>query len=214
MTSRFPQVDTTAAGIVESVLAAPPTLGAGRLVCVDGPAGSGKTTLASALNRGFRDGLRRPGDPASAAHVRLVHMDNLYDGWAGLSAGMATMTSSVIGPLRTGSPGRYRRFDWHRMELAEERVVPPCDVLVVEGVGSGGPRHGGYDDVVTCLVWVDTPSDVRLERGLLRDGADALDHLVAWREQEAAMFARERTRERADVVVDGASGRLVSTPSA
>jgi len=211
VTSRFPLLDATAAGIVASVLAAPPTLGAGRLVCVDGPSGSGKTTLAAALNRGFRDVLRRPGEPASAAHVRLLHMDNLYDGWAGLAAGMATVTSSVVAPLRSGRPGRYRRYDWHRMQFAEERVVPPADVLVVEGVGSAGP---GFYDVITCLVWVDTPSDVRLERGLLRDGVGASDHLRAWREQEAAMFARERTWERADVVVDGASGRLVSTPTA
>ena len=39
----------TAAVVVAWVLAAEPTLGKGRLVCVDGPAGAGKTTLADAL---------------------------------------------------------------------------------------------------------------------------------------------------------------------
>jgi uridine kinase len=211
VTARFAAVDATAAGLVDAVLASPATLGAGRLVCVDGPAGSGKTTLAAALLRGFRDALRAPGEPASVAHVRVVHMDNVYDGWAGLAAGMATVAASVIEPLRTGGPGRYRRYDWHRAAFAEERVVPPCDVLVVEGVGSG---CAAYHDAVTCLVWVETPVDVRTGRGLARDGLDQQAHWRAWQRQEAAVFDRERTLERADVVVDGTSGGFVIRPTA
>jgi uridine kinase len=194
--SRFPAVDRLAAAVVESVLAQPPTLGRGRLVCVDGPAGSGKTTLAAALRRAARDAL-----PAGGS-VAVVHMDNLYAGWGGLEAGIATLTTAVLGPLRTGGPGRYRRFDWHAMAFAEERVVHPVNVLVVEGVGSAAAAAG---DVVTCVVWVEAPPDVRLERGLARDGAPLRDHWLAWRAAEDAVFARERTRERADVVVDGVS---------
>jgi uridine kinase len=193
-------VEDTARGLVRTVLDSPPSLGEGRLVCVDGPAGAGKSTLAAALDRGFRDALRAPGAAAERAHVRLLHMDNVYDGWSGLDAGMATMADDVVAPLRSGRPGRYRRYDWHRSAFAEERVVEPCQVLVVEGVGSG---NAAYDDAVTLLVWVDTPADVRLERGLARDGEPLRDHWLRWRDQEDAMFARHRTRERADVVVDG-----------
>jgi dephospho-CoA kinase len=78
----------------------------------------------------------------------------------------------------------------------------------VEGVGSGG-RADGYAAAVTCLVWVEAASDVRTERGLRRDGEDQTEHWLAWQRQEARMFARERIRERADVVVDGGSGRVV-----
>jgi uridine kinase len=185
---------SVAARIVASVLELPPTLGTGRLVCVDGPAGSGKTTLAAALDRGFRDAL------APGGRVRVVHMDDVYDGWAGLTSGMATVAGSIVGPLRAGRPGGYRRYDWHRATFAERVVVEPGDVLVVEGVGSGG---SAYDDVITCLVWVDTPSDVRLSRGLARDGEQLRAHWSTWRTREDAMFARERTRERADLVVEG-----------
>lgn len=190
-----------AALLLEVAESRPPTLGAGRLVCVDGPAGSGKTTLAAALNRGFRDALRSPGAAADRTDVRLLHMDNLFQGWSGLEAGMATLADDVVAPLRSGRAGRYRRYDWHRSELAEERTVEPCRVLVVEGVGSG---NAAYADAVTLLVWVDTPSDVRLQRGLERDGEQMREHWLRWRVQEDAMFARHRTRERADVVVDGA----------
>jgi uridine kinase len=206
VTARLPSVDATAADLAAVVLRSPPTLGSGRLVCVDGPAGSGKTTLAAALNRSFRDALRGVGSPAS--RVRIVHMDSVYDGWAGLGAGMDTVASSVVRPLRAGLPGSYRRYDWHRSAYAEERVVTPCDVLLVEGVGSGG-RLDGYADAVTCLVWVATPPDVRLDRGLQRDGERQRQDWLAWQRQEADMFVRERIRERADVVVDGTTGRVV-----
>ena len=196
MIARYPAVDGIAAEVIESVLAHAPTLGRGRLVCVDGPAGSGKTTLGAALRRAARDLLAADGT------VALVHMDNVYAGWGGLETGMATVTTSVVEPLRHGRPGRYRRFDWHAMAFAEEHVVNPVDVLVVEGVGSGA---AAYDDAITCLVWVETPADVRLDRGLARDGERLRNHWLVWREAEDAMFARERTRDRADVVVDGVS---------
>lgn len=205
MTASLRHLDGVVSTVVASVLAAPPTLGAGRLVCVDGPAGSGKTTLAAALDRGFREALPPPGTPAEPARVRTLHMDDVYDGWAGLAAGMATVASSVVAPLSTGEPGRYRRYDWHRMAFAEEHTVPPCDVLVVEGVGSGG---SAYDAAITCLVWVEAPSDVRLRRGLDRDGEQTRAQWLAWCDQEEAMFAGERTRERADLVVDGRTGDL------
>jgi uridine kinase len=202
VTSRFPVLDDTADRIAGAVLAQPPTLGSGRLVCVDGPAGSGKTTLAAALRRRLRDRLRS--GHSGAAEVRMVHMDDVYEGWAGLASGIATVAESVVGPLRCGRPGTYRRYDWHDGRFAEERLVEPCAVLLVEGVGAGA---SAYADAITCLVWVEAPSDVRLSRGLARDGADLREHWVAWRAQEEAMFARERTRERADAVVDGL-GRL------
>jgi uridine kinase len=190
-----PGLDAAGAAVAERVLASPATLGAGRLVCVDGPSGSGKTTLAAAVVRHL----------GGAARVRVLHMDDVYDGWAGLAAGMATVATSVVAPLADGRAGHYRRYDWHRGVFAEEHVVEPCDVLVVEGVGAG---QASYAAGTTCLVWVEAPSAVRLARGLARDGDAAREALTAWRALEQEMFARERTRRRADLVVDGLSGAV------
>ncbi len=174
----------------------PPTLGASRLVCVDGPAGSGKTTFAALLaEEAQRRGLG----------VAVVHLDDVYAGWSGLPAAGERIGRLVVDPLAAGRPGRYPRYDWERECWAEERTVPVTDLVLVEGVGSG---HLGYARRITVLVWVEVPADLRLRRGLLRDGADLEPLWRTWMAQEQQLLARERTRDRADVCVDGATGEL------
>ena len=143
---------------------------------------------------------------STVLEAELLHMDDVYDGWRGLATGMTTVSASVVEPLRAGRVGRYRRFDWHRNAFAEDHTVRPVDVLVVEGVGSGG---SSYADATSLLVWVAAPPVVRLRRGLERDGEQLRDHWLAWRDVEESLFTRERTRERADVVVDGVTGAIV-----
>ncbi|HSJ21606.1 MAG TPA: 4-amino-4-deoxy-L-arabinose transferase [Nocardioidaceae bacterium] len=167
-----------------------PTLGGGRLVCVDGPAGSGKSTLGEAIC----DLAAETGTSA------LVHLDDLLDGWDGLSQVAETLHRDVLGPLTEGRSGRYRRYDWHFARFAEEHRVDPVDLLVVDGVGSGA---SAYSSLVTTLVWVDAPAELRLARGIARDGEALRREWVRWMRAEEALFGRERTRERADAIVDG-----------
>lgn len=158
------------------------TLGAGRLICIDGPAGAGKTTLAAQV-----------AELASAA--RIVHMDDLYEGWGGLPT-IAVQLAGLLGPLAEGRPGSYRRYDWLRGEYAETVTVEPTPLLVLEGVGSGSSETAGLASV---LVWLDAAYDVRMRRGIERDGDAFAPYWGAWAAAEAEHFARERTRERADL---------------
>jgi uridine kinase len=185
-----------AALVARTTAQRPATLGQGRLVCVDGPTGSGKTTLAAEVAR------------AAAGSVAVVHVDDLLAGWSGLPAVAGTLRRAVLEPLSQGLPGRYRRYDWHEGRFAEERGVEPVDLLVVEGVGAGDSSCAAW---ITTLVWMDAPPDLRLERSVSRDGERLREHLQAWMRDEAALFARERTSERADVVVHraGTSGQSV-----
>jgi uridine kinase len=168
----------------------PPSLGNGRLVCVDGAAGSGKSTLGMAV----RDLAAEQGTSG------LVQSDDLLDGWGGLHAAGATLHRHVLAPLYEGRPGRYRRYDWHAGRFAEEVTVEPVDLLVVEGVGSW---RASYASLVTALVWVDAPADLRLARGIERDGEALRPQWEQWMVDEEHLFRRERTREHADLVVDG-----------
>lgn len=178
-----------AARVIALVRAREPSLGVGRLVCVDGPAGSGKTTLAAEI-------------AALSGDAPVVHMDDLYQGWSGL-AGVDRQLESLLRPLAEGMPGSYRRWDWPSSTWAETVTVPPAALLVLEGVGSGA---SAYADLVTVLTWVEVPAELRMARGLERDGADAAEHWRQWALDEQALFARERTRQRADLLLDGRVG--------
>jgi len=163
-----------------------PTLGEGRLVCFDGPAGSGKTTWAAAI------GQLAPGSLG-------IHMDDLFPGWSGLPL-VDEQLHHLLTPLAEGRPGGYRRYDWLAGEFAETVRVDPVPLLLLEGVGSGASRFGPLQ---TALVWVEAPHDERMRRGIERDGDAFAPYWEQWATDEGELFARERTRERADVVVDG-----------
>ena len=174
--------------LAAAVRAAGPRLGRTRLVCVDGPAGSGKTTLAGMLAAAL--------GPATA----VLHMDDLYAGWTLTGAG-ARLAAGVLRPLAEQRAGAYHRYDWHAGRFAEAATpVPVREVLVVEGCGSA---QRDVDPWAVLRVWVEAPAGLRLARGLARDGAAAEPHWRRWQRSEQEWFAADRTRERADVLVDG-----------
>jgi hypothetical protein len=76
-------VSVPSPALVEQVLAlvaaGPARLSGGRLLCVDGPAGSGKTTLGAAVQ-----------DTTGAT---VVHLDELLDGWTG---GLPKVVDAVV----------------------------------------------------------------------------------------------------------------------
>ena len=182
-------IDTFAA-LAARVLAAPARLGAVRLVCIDGPAGSGKTTFAGRLTDALGDG------------AGLVHLEDLYAGWT-LTGAVARLSAGVLRPLAEGRAGSHARYDWAAGRFADEPVsVAVPRVLVVEGCGSS-PR--ALDPWTTLRVWVEAPAELRLSRGLARDGDELAAHWRRWQESEAAHFAAEDTRARADLRVDGAA---------
>ncbi|WP_234417568.1 uridine kinase [Miniimonas sp. S16] len=161
-----------------------------RLVCVDGLAGAGKTTLAERLREAWAD---------AGADVAVVHLDDLYEGWTGLLDVGQTVLREVVDPLAAGRDGQARRWDWIEGGWRGHVRVPRCAVVILEGCGSA-PR--GVDDVAALVVRVVAPDDVRLARGIARDG-EALE--ASWRAfmaDEATLEAREGTTARADVVLD------------
>jgi uridine kinase len=179
-------------GLLDRVQAAPARLGRIRLISVDGPAGSGKSTLAARLAaRAEARGLK----------VLVLHMDDLYDGWDGATRGFGLLRDHVLSRLAEGSEGRYRRYDWNLGTYAERHVVPvSMDLLIVEGVTAA---DRGAEPWPSLRIWIETSNDVRLDRGIDRDGEALRDRWLDWMRWERDHFAAENTRERADVIVDG-----------
>ena len=156
---------------------------------VDGPAGSGKTTFASRL-------------AAAAGDVQVLHMDDFYEGWSGgLTPDVwERLHEQVLQPLSQGADGLYAHYDWTLGEFAEHRPVPLRPLLVLEGVGAAARPVEPY---ASLRVWVEAPVELRLRRGLERDGEAMRAHWLRWLDREAAHFRADGTRARADVLVDG-----------
>lgn len=159
------------------------------VVALDGPSGAGKTTLA----RGVESALEERGT------VAVLHLDLLYPGWDGLAQAPELLTTRVLEPLARGERAAYPVWSWVRDEWAGTREVPRCDYLVVEGCGSSvGPARA----YAAVAVFVDADPALRMRRGLERDGETYRPHWQRWADQEAALFAVDGTRERADLVID------------
>lgn len=167
------------------IRATPPAAGSTTIVAVDGPSGAGKTILAQRL--------------AERLDAPVVRLDELYPGWDGLAAGAKALAEQVLLPLAEDRPARYQRWDWDRDDYGEWVDVPSAPVLLVEGCGSGSTLGAR---ALALLLWVEAPAALRHQRGLARDGEAYRPHWQRWARQEDALFAAERTRERADLIID------------
>ncbi|MBO9578040.1 MAG: uridine kinase [Microbacteriaceae bacterium] len=163
-----------------------------RIVGIDGPAGSGKSTLAAAV--------------AAATGAPLVGIDDFL-GWTDLDPAGATwwprLESEVLEPFLAGRDSAYRRRDW----VGDPEGISVSDawtplaagpLLVLEGVSV---TRAALADRLAVRVWVEAPGDVRLARGLERDGEAQRAHWLHWQAMEQAFFAADGTRGRADVLI-------------
>lgn len=185
------QITDPGAGLPQRILALAgqrgPRCGPVTVIGVDGPSGSGKSSLADALAAAA--GIGRAG---------IVRTDDLIAGWHGAHQAPELLVEQVLGPLSRGEPAAYRRWDWTHNRYASTVPVPAGSLLIVEGCACTVGAAGEYASV---RVWVEAPRGVRMRRGLDRDGAAYAPYWQAWADQESAIFGADRTRERADLVV-------------
>jgi uridine kinase len=176
------------AALAEQVLAAPGRLGTTRLVAVDGPSASGKTSFAGRLAR--------------ATGAQVVHTDDLLDGWADQLTFWPRLEEQVLQPLRSGAAGGFHAYDWSTGRRSPAwTAVPPAPVLILEGVSTA---RSAIRPELGLAVFVTAPIEVRVARSLARDGRDLMPAMDRWRAVEDEFFARDETCRHAGLVVDGA----------
>jgi uridine kinase len=181
---------------VERVRASAASIGSVRLVCIDGPAGSGKTTLATTL----ADAVR-----VAVGDCVVVHGDDLYEGWPVVAAAADRVVAFgmladrvqqwLFEPWQRGEPGAHPTWDWDADRWADSTLVPPAPVVVLEGVGLAS-RTLREQSVLS--LWVEADLEVGLARVLARDGADMRDEMIRWQDDERAWFTLDGTRAGVD----------------
>ena len=165
--------------------------GATKVAAIDGPSGAGKTDFAAAL---LTAALSQ-----SLPGALLLHMDDLYPGWDGLDQAVAELHDRILAPLARDERAAYRRWDWEHDRYAEWQSLPATNLLLVEGVGSGS---GPGSQFVSALIWLEADRDLRFRRSIERDGERYLPHWQRWAEREEALYASDRTRSRADLIIN------------
>jgi uridine kinase len=156
------------------------------IVAVDGLAGAGKSTFARRLAAALGGAPIVPTDD-------FASWDEPLDWWP-------RFVEQVLEPLARNEPARYVTSSWGPGHEQREVEVRPASFLLVEGVGS---TRRAFRPFLAYTVWVEAPRELRLGRGLERDGEDARPLWEAFSAAEDEYAATERPREAADAVVAG-----------
>lgn len=169
-----------------------PAVGEVRLVGVDGPAGTGKSTLANRLAALLDD-------------APVAHTDD-FCGWTNLAGWWPEFIAEVITPLLAGHDARYRARDWIGDEFGMSRkdwkTTPAAPFVLIEGVTA---TRREFASALSYAIWVWAPAELRLQRGLDRDGESRRPQWDAWMAAERAFFGADRAVDRADLWVTTAS---------
>ncbi len=163
--------------------------GVTKVITIDGPAGSGKTTLANELSN-------------KLGECPIVHMDDLYGGWNQdlISELPNRIIKTILWPLQNKTAPSYFRFDWHENRFTENIALPVSEFLILEGVGSGHPQ---LHEFAALTIWIEADPKLLLDRLVARDGEALRAELVKWQTHEAAYFAQLQVKQLADVRISG-----------
>ena len=179
-------MNPSVAQLAEAALAAPARCGGTRVILLDGPAGSGKTTLGERLG--------------TALDAQVLHADDMYEGWDGLVKLRDILLTRILERLSRGENAGFERWDWEASARSEFVTVQRADFLVIEGVGVAQRVARAYASLV---IYVDAPWTERLARGVARDGEAMRAQWEVWQDAEEEFLNAEGTLQAADTVVDG-----------
>jgi uridine kinase len=175
------------AQIVEAVGARePPRAMRTKIVAVDGGGGAGKSTFADRL-------------AAALGGCAIVHTDD-FASWDDPLDWWPALLERVLEPLSRGEVARFVPTQWSPDVLPDPQEIAPGEFLVLEGVSASREAFRPY---LTYAIWIETSAEVRLQRGLERDGAAARAQWETWMAAEDAYRQRERPDLAADLVLDG-----------
>jgi len=173
------------AALAEQITQSPKLCGNVTLVTIDGPAGSGKTTLANAIAHHIQQ-------------AQVIAMDGLYKGWSkALEPQLWDRIEQVIlQPLRQGKVAQYDAFNWSTQAFDIPVQFAPTEVVILEGVGSSHPK---VKPSSSLNIWISAPEALLLDRVLDRDGSHIRGHMLDWQVAEREYFKQFDIESAADI---------------
>jgi uridine kinase len=185
--------------IADAVRNLPRAQSATTLITIDGPGGSGKTTLAAAVAELLDgativagDDFYRPMPEHERVQLSAEQGYHRYFDWERLR-------DHVLAPLRAGQTARYQSFDWGTGQLGAWHEIDPGTVVIVEGVYSARPELAPYYHLTT---YVDTPREICLRRMRAR-GQDPEEWITRWRAAEDYYLQTTWPQTRVQLLVRG-----------
>jgi uridine kinase len=170
------------------------------LIGVDGCGGSGKSTFAKEIAE-------------LSNEITIIHVDDFYlpsnsrtndtpaEKPIGADLDWKRLRKQVLEPLANNKEGKYQRYDWDSDSLSEWHRVSVGGIVIIEGVYSTRKELSDFYDF---KIFVDCPRELRLKRGIERDGESAKDIWEKiWMVAEDKYMMEHKTSEEADLVVNG-----------
>ena len=166
-----------------------------KIIAIDGGSASGKTTLASALEKKY--------------DATVLHMDDFF-----LTPDMRTkkrlsevggnvswerFEKEVLIPISQGKEISYRAFDCKTGSFKDTIVITPRKLVIVEGAYSMHPRLSGYYDF---SVFLDIDKDTQRERVLKRNSDTCGAFFEKWIPMEDNYFEKTNIKNRCDLVIN------------
>ncbi|MFZ1978560.1 MAG: uridine kinase [Bacteroidota bacterium] len=171
------------------------------LIGIDGCGGSGKSTFAAELS-------------GSLGAAPVIHVDDFYkpsrersrlssSKFIGWQFDWRRLERDVLKPLITGGEANYQRYDWSMGCLAEWRNIRTLSHVIIEGIYTLKSELSMYYDL---RLWIECPRDVRLKRGLDRDGEHARSLWEDdWMQEEDRYIALCHPHLQAHKIIQGMS---------
>jgi uridine kinase len=175
--------------LVDKVNESSKKCGQTKIIVIDGPAGSGKTTLAKSLS-----GLLE--------NCPIIHMDEIYEGWENALSPKTfkDLVEWIINPLLENKFIEYIKYDWNLEQRIEKVVINNSKIIIIEGVGSSSFEISKH---ASLKLWIEVNKETGINRVLTRDGQQIQEQMKKWQSQESKFFIENNSKENSDIWIDG-----------